>query len=88
MYNLYMHDMSVSEARGRFAEAIESTQRSGDPVYLTRRGRRVAVIVDADAYDALLAAAQEAVDRVELEAARAENDFVPWEEVKAELGLR
>ena len=28
------------------------------------------------------------VDRVELEAARAEDDYVPWDEVKAELGLR
>ena len=31
--------------------------------------------------------AEEALDRVELELARQENDYVPWSEVKAELGL-
>jgi len=27
------------------------------------------------------------MDRAELQAARSEDDFVPWEEVKADLGL-
>ncbi len=31
--------------------------------------------------------ADEAEDRRELEAARAEDDYVPWEEAKAALGL-
>lgn len=56
-------------------------------MYVTRRGRRVAVIVDASDYVALVEAAEDAVDRVELEAARTEDDFVPWEEVKNDLGL-
>ncbi len=82
-----MSDLAVSVARDHLAEAIDQARRSGEPVYVTRRGRRVAVIVDADAYDALVEAAEEALDRSELEAARAEDDFVPWEEVKADLGL-
>jgi antitoxin Phd len=87
MYNLYMRELSVSEARNRFAEAIERA-RSGEPVYVTRRGQRVAVLVDAASYDSLVEAAEDAVDRTELVAARAEDDYVPWEEVKADLGLR
>ena len=87
MYNLYMSELPVSEARSRLAEAIEMA-RAGEPVYVTRRGRRVAVLVDAASYDALLEAAEETVDRAELNAARAEDDYVPWEEVKADLGLR
>ena len=46
------------------------------------------MLVDAASYDALVDAAEEAVDRAELEAARLEDDYVPWEEVKADLGLR
>lgn len=87
MYNLYMSELAVSEARNHLAEAIELA-RSGEPVYVTRRGHRVAVLVDAASYDALVESAEDAVDRAELEAARLENDYVPWEEVKADLGLR
>jgi prevent-host-death family protein len=87
MYDSYMSELAVSDARDHLAEAIESA-RSGEPVYVTRRGRRVAVIVDADAYDSLVDNAEEALDRAELQAARAEDDYIPWEEVKAELGLQ
>ncbi|MGH9156684.1 MAG: type II toxin-antitoxin system prevent-host-death family antitoxin [Acidimicrobiales bacterium] len=66
---------------------IDRARASGEPVYVTRRGRRVAVIVDSDAYDALVDSAEDATDQAELEAARVEDDYVPWEEVKAELGL-
>ena len=82
-----MSELAVSEARERLADAIDRA-RAGEPVYVTRRGRRVAVIVDADAYDALVEAAEDAVDKAELRAARAEDDYVPWDEVKAELGLQ
>jgi len=87
MYDSYMSELAVSEARERLADAIDRA-RTGEPVYVTRRGRRVAVIVDADAYDALVEAAEDVVDRAELRAARAEDDYVPWDEVKAELGLK
>jgi prevent-host-death family protein len=83
-----MSELPVSEARDHLAEAIESARSTQQPVYVTRRGRRVAVIVDADAYDRLVEAAEEAADRAELNAARADDDFVPWDEVKAQLGLR
>ena len=47
----YMKELAVSEAREHLAEAIEETHRSGEPIYVTRRGRRVAVIVDPDTYE-------------------------------------
>ena len=56
-------------------------------MFVTRRGRRVAVILDPEIYERLLEDAEDAMDRAELRAARAEDDYVPWEEVKAELGL-
>jgi prevent-host-death family protein len=82
-----MSDVAVSEARSRLAEIIDEARRSREPVYVTRRGRRVAVIVDADIYDEIIEDAEDALDRRELEAAREEDDFVPWDEVKADLGL-
>lgn len=82
-----MTELAVSDARDHLAEAIEQARRSGEPIYVTRRGRRVAVIVDADAYEQMVEAAEDAVDRRELQAAREENDYIPWDEVKADLGL-
>ena len=82
-----MAEMTVSEARDRLADAIDQARTSHEPVVLTRRGRRVAVLVDADDYARMSDLAEDALDRAELEAARTENDYVPWEQVKAELGL-
>lgn len=82
-----MSDIAVSQARDHLAAAIEQARTTGEPVYVTRRGRRVAVIVDAEDYDDLVERAEDVVDRAELRAAREEDDFVPWEQVKAELGL-
>lgn len=87
LYDSYMTDVTVSRTREHLAEVIEQTRRSGEPVYVTRRGRRVAVIVDADTFDRIVEAAEDADDRQELRAARDEDDYVPWEEVKADLGL-
>lgn len=82
-----MTEMTVSQARDRLAEAIDQARTSHEPVVLTRRGRRVAVLVDSGDYERLSALAEEALDRAELDAARRENDFVPWEQVKVDLGL-
>lgn len=87
MYDSYMTELAVSEARNHLAEVIEQVRRSGEPVYVTRRGRRVAVILDPEAYERVVETAEDAIDRRELEAARDEDDFVPWDEVKADLGL-
>lgn len=87
MYDSYMNDVAVSQARNNLAELIEEARRSGEPVYVTRRGRRVAVILDPDVYERVIEDAEEALDRRELELARAEDDYVPWDEVKADLGL-
>lgn len=87
LYDSYMTELAVSEARDHLAEVIEEARRSGEPVFVTRRGRRVAVIIDADVYERVVDAAEDASDRRELQAARDEDDYVPWDEVKADLGL-
>lgn len=87
MYDSYMHEVAVSEARNRLAEVIDESRRSGEPISVTRRGRRVAVIVGSEEFDHLVATADDVEDRRELAAARADDDYVPWDEVKAALGL-
>ena len=82
-----MNEVAVSEARNRLAEVIEEARRSGEPVSVTRRGRRIAVILDSEAFDRLVDIADDVEDRRALQAARADDDYVPWDEVKAALGL-
>jgi hypothetical protein len=48
---------------------------------------RTTVILDVDEFDVLVDAADEVDDRRELDAARAEDNYVPWDEVKSALGL-
>ncbi|MCQ3808641.1 MAG: type II toxin-antitoxin system Phd/YefM family antitoxin [Acidimicrobiaceae bacterium] len=82
-----MNEVAVSEARSRLAEVLEEARRSAEPVMVTRRGRRVAVILDIDTFDRLVDHADDAEDRRELAAARIDDDYVPWDDIKAELGL-
>jgi hypothetical protein len=60
-------------------------------VYLTRRGKRVAAVIDADDLDRLIAAAEDLADIEAAGAAREEmadgQAAIPWEQVKADLGL-
>lgn len=86
-----MGDISVSDARARLAEVVDSARVAHDPVYLTRRGRRVAAVVDADDLDRLISAAEDLADIEAAQAARAEmsdgSPAIPWDQVKADLGL-
>lgn len=82
--------MTVTDARARLADVVDAARVGRRPVYLTRRGRRVAAVIDADDLDRLIEAAEDLAD---LEAARlaraevAETGTIPWEQVKADLGL-
>lgn len=86
-----MSDITVSDARARLADVVDAARVQHDPVYLTRRGQRVAAVIDADDLDRLIAAAEDLAD---LQAARDSRDeidngqpAIPWEDVKADLGL-
>ena len=87
LYNPYMTDMAVSEARGNLAGVIDSVARTGEPVYLTRHGKPVAVVVDPAVFQRLVEESEDAADRAELHRAREEDDYIPWEQVKTDLGL-
>lgn len=86
-----MSEITVSDARARLADVVDAARVQHDPVYLTRRGHRVAAVIDADDLDRLIAAAEDLADIQAARAARAEiaagEAAIPWEQVKADLGL-
>jgi prevent-host-death family protein len=86
-----MTEMTVSDARARLADVVDAARVEHTPVYLTKRGKRVAAVIDAQDLDRLLEAADDLADIEAARAARAEMDggeaAVPWDAVKADLGL-
>lgn len=84
--------MTVSAARARLADVVDEARVAHDPVYLTRRGRRVAAVIDAEDLDHLTEAAEDLADIQAAAAAREEmaetgQTQIPWKQVKADLGL-
>jgi len=84
-------ELTVSQARARLADTLDHARTSHCAVYLTRRGRRVGVIADADQWDSLVDAAEDLADIEAARQARAEleagSETIPWDEVKRDLGL-
>lgn len=95
MYASYMTSIDalpISDARSQLAAIIDQARAEHEPVFLTRRGRRIAAVIDADDLDRLLALAEDMADIRAAEQARAEiaatgQTPIPWDEVRADLGL-
>jgi prevent-host-death family protein len=87
-----MSEMTLTGARARLSEVADHARVAHDPVFLTRRGRRVAAVVDADMLEQLIEAAEDLTDLKAAAAALAEmcetdQTPIPWEQVKADLDL-
>ena len=85
-----MSEITITEARGKLSALVDDARR--EPVFLTRRDRAVAAIVDAEHLQSLMDDAEEladirAVDEAWSEAERLGEVPVPWDEVKRDLGL-
>ncbi|WP_439693017.1 type II toxin-antitoxin system Phd/YefM family antitoxin [Curtobacterium sp. SP.BCo] len=85
-----MSEVSISEARSRLASIIDDARH--EPVYLTRRNKRVAAVVDADILDRLLEAAEDLDDLIAYDEAIAESkrlggENITWDDLKRELGM-
>ncbi len=84
--------LSFSEARTGLAAAINTAIDRGLPVYIERHGRRVAAIIGAQELERIMELAEDMEDIRAAEEARAQqlatgDEPIPWEEVKADLGL-
>ena len=95
VYTMYMsisEPLNVTEARKQLSTIIDQVRTDHQPVYLARWGHRVAAVIDADYLDGILALAEDMADIRAAEDARAEMRAtgeapIPWEQVKADLGL-
>ncbi len=84
--------LAVSAARQQLAAVIDRARAEHSPVYLARRGQRVAAVIGADDLDEILELAQDMSDILAAAAARAEMQEtseapIPWEQVRKDLGL-
>jgi prevent-host-death family protein len=79
----------VSEARGEFSDLVNRAAYRHERVLLTRHGKPIAAIIskeDLEYFEAL----EDRDDLAAIEAALADPDNqeeIPWEQVKADLGL-
>jgi antitoxin Phd len=81
-----MSDMTATDARERFSEALAASSRG--PVFITRHGKRVAALVTTEFYERAIEAIEDAEDVAAARAALDEDGHsIPWEVVKADLGL-
>jgi prevent-host-death family protein len=84
--------LSVSDARDQLASIINRARSNHEPVFLSRRGRRVAAVIDADDLERLIELAEDMTDIRAAEESREEMrrtkvEPTPWDEVRADLGL-
>lgn len=82
-------EIPVTEARDRFSELLETASKQ--PVFLTKHGRRQAVLLSPAEYERLMEAAEDAEDLSASDEAMAKimagSPTIPWEQVKADLGV-
>jgi prevent-host-death family protein len=81
-----MSKVSTVEARDQLSTIINRAAFGKERVVLTRRGKELAAVVPIEDVKLL----EDLEDRLDLEAAREalkEEGTIPWEKVKAELGL-
>lgn len=81
--------LELTELRRQFAETINRVGFAKERVALTRHGKAVAALVPIEDLQ-LLEALEDRIDLEEARAALAEaasGGTIPWEQVKAELGL-
>ena len=81
--------VTVSEARQDFADLVNRAAYGGERVRVVRRGREIAAIVPIEDVELLERLEDELDLKAALEALTDPENAVPipWEQVKAELGL-
>jgi antitoxin Phd len=81
-----MSKITAVDARQQFADIVNRSAYAKERIVLTRRGKDLVAVVPIEDLELL----EEIEDHIDLETARKalkESGSVPWEKVKAELGL-
>jgi len=84
--NMTTKILPISDLRKRTSGIIRAIREDGDVVYITQHGRAVAVLVDYEQYETLLAHLEDLSDLASLEAA-AEEPERGYEEFLVEMGV-
>lgn len=85
-----MTHKTAAEISAKLSENLKSVEATGEPVAIDSDGRTVAVLVSAEDFVLLQRLREEEEDRLDVAAAREarkEPGSVPWEKIKADLGL-
>jgi antitoxin Phd len=85
-----MTHKTAAEVGAKLSENLKSVETTGEPVAIESDGRTVAVLVSAEDFALLQRLREEDEDRRDAEAvreARKEPGSIPWEKIKADLGL-
>lgn len=85
-------DTTVTDARARLGELVTLSATCRRPIYLTKNGRRVGAVIDAELLARVLDLAEDMEDIRDAEEAEREMREtgatpIPWDAVAAELGL-
>lgn len=81
-----MAHMAISQVREQLPSVIELAQ--SEAVIIERHGTPQAVIISYERYDELMTALEDIEDLAALKADPPDpNDFIPWEDIKRDLGL-
>jgi prevent-host-death family protein len=80
--------LSITRARREFAELVNRVAYSGERIVVERRGKGVMALVSVEDLELL----ERIEDKIDLREARKrladrDDNSIPWEEVKAKLGL-
>lgn len=82
-------EIAMAAARERLSDIVD--EAATHPVYLSRRGARVAVVISPAQYDRFVEALEDVEDIADGKAAlarlRAGEPTIPWEQVQRDLGL-
>ena len=85
-----MTHKTAAEVGAKLSENLKSVETTGEPVAIESDGRTVAVLVSAEDFALLQRLREEDEDRRDVEAvreARKEPGSIPWEKIKADIGL-
>jgi prevent-host-death family protein len=81
-----MEELTVSEARENFSEAVEDAQKK--PVQILKHGKPVAVLINPSLFEKFLDSMEELEDIADFdEAIASKSKKIPWAQVKADLGI-
>lgn len=86
-----MTHKSAASVRESLSADLENVETTGEPLAIDSDGRTVAVLVSAEdfaLFERLREEEEDRLDNAAADAARAEpGESIPWEQVKADLGL-